>query len=409
MKKIFLLAALASVVLMGCKKEEPFDTQSADDQPQILRPYNESGSGSFTYTLANPDTPLLDSATVTPSAYTTVYWYLNGTLVHTGTRIEKYFVAGEYELKIEAVTTADKRTHRTGTVTVHPYAEDPYSPAPISGRHVVPGVAMTLNGSNLDKVAELVLTNDLFGTKVACTCTPSAKTATQLTYTLPAIADGKYYLRLKDADGKAYGSGLVITHNGAVVLDGYQSFVPNQEWVITGVNLAKVKSVKVDETVITELTATETSVTFTAPSAEIGEHTLSMLNEDGSAVLFVTSEGTVEQVTTIVSAETTLWTGPVTIDWNADLVKIEAATMAQVSVGSTILIYFDIPEAEYHALRVTTPWWDGYDLVPQIDGFESKTSPFEFTYTDDCKTKVETCGAMSVVGFGVTINKITFK
>ena len=59
--KFWLLAALtATFVLTGCEKQEPFDTQTEDDAPLILKPYNESGTGSFTYTLASPETPLLD-------------------------------------------------------------------------------------------------------------------------------------------------------------------------------------------------------------------------------------------------------------------------------------------------------------------------------------------------------------
>ena len=67
--KFLYIAALVGLLgLVSCEKNEPFDTQSPDDAPLILKPYNESGTGSFTYDLANPDTPLFDSVTVTPSA-----------------------------------------------------------------------------------------------------------------------------------------------------------------------------------------------------------------------------------------------------------------------------------------------------------------------------------------------------
>ena len=202
-------------------------------------------------------------------------------------------------------------------------------------------------------------------------------------------------------------------HNASVVLDGYAAFVPGEQWTITGVKLENVASVKVDETVITAVTATATCITLTAPAAEVGEHTLSITNADGSSVYFITDEGMVTAVTTIVSAETTLWTGPVTLDWNADLVRVEKATLAEVPVGSTIYVYFDIPEAEYHALRITTPWWgDGGladDLVTQFDVTGDTPNPFAFTYDDRCKSLVDERGAMSIVGFGEIINKITYK
>ena len=44
---------LCTLSMVSCEKKAPFDTQSPDDAPLILKPYNESGTGSFTYTLAN--------------------------------------------------------------------------------------------------------------------------------------------------------------------------------------------------------------------------------------------------------------------------------------------------------------------------------------------------------------------
>lgn len=412
--KFLYIAALALLVsFTACEKQTPFDTQSEDDAPLILKPYNESGTGSFSYNLANPDTPLSDSVTVTPSAYTTVNWYLDGQLIFTGFKIEMTFPAGFYALTIEAVTTKGKRTERTGTVTVHPYDTDPYSGAPAAGRHCVPGNATTLDGVNLTQVEKVILAKDLYAQDIVHTITPDAATDNQLTITLPDTPDGRYYVRFKNAEGKLFGADEVNVHNASVVLAGYEAFVPGEEWTITGVKLENVASVKVDETTITELNVTATSITFTAPEAEVGEHTLSMKNADGSDVYFITEAGMVTEVNTIVSAETTIWTGPVTLDWNADLVKVASAVMSAVPVGSTIYVYFDIPEAEYHAMRITTPWWgDGGladDLVTQFDVTSETPNPFAFTYDDRCKGLVDERGAMSIVGFGVNINKITFK
>ena len=420
-KNIWLLALVsAMVILNGCKSEEPFDTQSPDDAPLILKPYNESGTGSFTYDLPNPDTPLLDSVTVTPSRYTTVNWYLDSALIYTGLKIEMCFPAGTYALTIEAVTDAGKKTQRTGSVTVHPYATDPFSAAAADGRHLVPGVEMTIVGQNLSKVIELVVTSDIFGTKEVCSFRPTDKTDATLTFVLPELADGTYYLRFKDALGTVYGSDAIQVHNAAVALSGFEEFVPGQEWVITGVGLKNVASVKVDATEITDLKVTDESVTLIAPEAEVGVHTLSMTNKDGSSVLFITSAGVVAEVEAIVSAETTIWEGPVALKWDAERVKVASNVMAQVPVGSTVYVYFEkLPDGDenyyegseykqYYALRITTPWWDGYDLVAQMDMGDA-VSPFSFTYTDDCKNKVETCGAMSLVGWGLNINKITFK
>ena len=408
-KNILLLIALAAAtILTGCQPEAPFDTQSPNDAPIILTPYNESGTGSFTYDLLNPDTPLYDSVTVTPSKYTTINWYLDKQLVYTGVKIDMCFPAGTYALTIEAVTDAGLRTERTGTVTVHPYDYDPYSAAPAAGRHLAPGVETQIDGQNLSKAKAVIISKDLFGGEVVHTITPTYQEDGLLKFILPATDDGSYFLLLQDADGKLYGADNIDVHNGAVALAGFQEMPAGSTWVITGVNLQKVAKVQVGDIEITDLQVTETSVTLTAPAVEVGEYTLSMFNEDGSAVLFVTNEGAMEQVKTVVPNETTIWTGAVTIDWNADLLKVDASAMAAVPVGATIYIYYDVPAAEYHALRVITPWWD-YDFLPQVDGMENQPNPYSFTYEAAGKEAVERTGAMSVVGFGLTVTKITFK
>ena len=408
-KNILLLIALAAAtILTGCQTEAPFDTQSPDDAPIILTPYNESGTGTFTYDLLNPDTPLYDSVTVTPSKYTTVNWYLDKQLVYTGIKMDMCFPAGTYALTIEAVTDAGLRTERTGTVTVQPYDYDPYSAAPAAGRHLAPGVETQIDGQNLSKAKSVIISTDIFGLEVVHTITPTYQEDGFLKFILPQTEDGSYFLLLQDANDKLYGADNIDVHNGAVALAGFQEMPAGDTWVITGVNLQNVTKVIVGDIEIADLQVTETTVTLTAPAVEVGEYTLAMYNEDGSAVLFITNEGAVEQVKTIVPSETTIWTGPVTIDWNADLVKVDAGVMAAVPVGATIFVYFEVPAAEYHAMRVTTPWWD-VDLLPQVDGMEGQPNPYSFTYTAAGKEAVDRTGAMSVVGFGLTITKITFK
>ena len=408
-KNILLLIAIAAAtILTGCQPEAPFDTQSPNDAPIILTPYNESGTGTFTYDLLNPDTPLYDSVTVTPSAYTTINWYLDQQLVYTGTKIDMCFPAGTYALTIEAVTDAGLRTERTGTVTVHPYDYDPYSAAPAAGRHLAPGVETQIDGQNLSKAKAVIIANDVFGSEVVHTITPTYQEDGLLKFILPQTEDGSYFLLLQDANGKLYGADNIDVHNGAVALAGFAEMPAGSTWVITGVNLQKVAKVQVGDVEITDLQVTETSVTLTAPAVEVGEYTLAMYNEDGSAVLFITNEGAVEQVKTIVPSETTIWTGAVTIDWNADLVKVDASAMAAVPVGATIYVYYEVPAADYHAMRVTTPWWD-YDFLSQVDGMENQPNPYSFIYEAAGKEAVDRTGAMSVVGFGLTVTKITFK
>jgi len=119
MKKFLYIAALAvlAVSFVACEHKDPYDTQSPDDDPRILRPY-ETTTGHLEYYVENDTTPFIDSVTVTPSRYTTVNWYVDDVLVFTGLRIEMCFPAGNHSLLIEAVTTAGKRTERRGTISV---------------------------------------------------------------------------------------------------------------------------------------------------------------------------------------------------------------------------------------------------------------------------------------------------
>ena len=408
--KLLYIAALAlAVVFSACENNTPYDTQSPDDAPLILRPYNESGTGSFTYNLANPDTPLYDSVTVTQSKYTTVNWYIDGTLVFTGLKIEQTFLTGSYDLLIEAVTQAGKRTERRGSVTVHPCDTDPYSAAPAAGRHCVPGNPATLDGANLTKVDKVLLTKDIYGKEIVHTIVPDAgATDAQLTITLPETPDGLYYVRFMDTEGKLYGAEDINVHNVSVVLAGYEEFSPGKEWTITGVKLENVASVKVDETVVTELTVTATSITFTAPAAEVGEHTLSIQNADGSSVYFITADGLVDVAKTVVSAETTIWEGSCVINWGDTKVELTADMMKNVPVGATIYVYFTVPEAEYHALRITDDWWS-HDLLSQVDGMEGQPNPYTFVYDEAGKAAVDQTGKALVTGFGLEITKVTFK
>ena len=408
-KNILLLIALAAAtILTGCQTEAPFDTQSPNDAPIILTPYNESGTGTFTYNLINPDTPLYDSVTVTPSKYTTVNWYLDEQLVYTGVKIDMCFPAGTYALTIEAVTQAGLRTERTGTVTVQPYEYDPYSAAPAAGRHLAPGVETQIDGQNLSKAKNVIIANDIFGSEVVHTIAPTYQEDGFLKFILPDTEDGSYFLLLQDADGKLYGADNIDVHNGAVALAGFAEIPAGSTWVITGVNLQNVVKVKVDDIEITDLQVTDNSVTLTAPAVEVGEYTLAMYNEDGSAVLFITNEGVVEQVKTIVPSETTIWTGSVTIAYDAELVKVTADVMNAVPVGATIYVYFDVVEADYHQMRIITPWWD-YDIVAETNGMEGQPNPYSFTYEAADKENVDRTGAMSIVGWGISITKITFQ
>ena len=426
-KFLYIVAMVILVSFTACENNTPFDKQTANDDPIILRPYNESGAGtSFDYYCANPDVPLYDSVVVTPTAYTTVKWYLDDQLVYTGKKINMCFPTGKYKLLIEAVTTAGKRTTRFGFVTVGAFSDAPYASGSADGVHIVPGVEMEIPGKNMSKVAKVMLTSDLYSKEEVCSCVPTSKDDGAVKVTLPEVKDGTYYLRFVDGEGKIHGSGNVQIQHGAYVLSGYEEFTPQQEWVISGVNLEHVASVKLDDAVITAITVTSSAITLTAPNVEAGMHTLSIMDKTGAAVPFITHDGIVSQVKTkardITAPEIDLWKGSTVLKWDAERIKVTKEQMAEVSAGDSIFIEFSIlpsgdpeyydPEKgdlnEYHALRIVTDWDGANDVLPQ-EPMDGVSSPFAFVYTADRKSLVESKGSMSLVGWGCTITRIYTK
>lgn len=110
--------------------------------------------------------------------------------------------------------------------------------------------------------------------------------------------------------------------------------------------------------------------------------------------------------------ETVLWEGATDINWGDSNVTVSAEALADVPVGATIRVYYEIIEAEYHALRITTPWWgdnDADQVVAQFDLTDETPNPFEFTYTEANKAIVDERGGMLIVGFGYKLTRITYE
>ena len=408
--KFLYLAAIAFLVsFTACEKQAPYDLQSPDDNPLILVPYEGDHGTAVNVGVTNPD-PYVDSVIVVPSAYTTVNWYLDNVLVHTGNKINKAFPTGTYDLLIEAVTTAGKRTTRSGTLTVNAAKEDPY----VSTRVLGKGMTMSMEGSNLDQVKKVILAMDFYGNDTVCTVDPTNLTVTKFDVMLPEeMANGTYYLCLKNNEDVIFGSGKLKVESTPMALSGFTPFTAGETWVITGVNLKNVVSVKVGDLVITELTATNTSVTLTAPNLPEGAYTMSMQTSDGSDVQFSTWLGLVTETNVRSSAteERTIWEGSCVIDWGTSTVHIGKSAMAEVPESAILFVYYNVPTAGYHSLQVVVaPDWS-YNVLPQLDGMEWQPNPYKFIYDGASKSKVDADDkdGILITGFGLEITKLTYK
>lgn len=110
-----------------------------------------------------------------------------------------------------------------------------------------------------------------------------------------------------------------------------------------------------------------------------------------------------------ISSEIDLLEGNFVIDWDASICHLDPEKFEAVSVGSTIKIYYEVPAAEYHNLRIITNWWTDVPGGAQIDITADTPNPFELQYTQEFKNMVMEQGGMSCVGFGYTVKRISYK
>lgn len=465
MKKIyhlFLLAAVITLSLTGCSSDESFITAGPEDTPRFLAPSSIEGNAETSMN-QNRDEVFSMEVVVTPAKYVTIQWISEGRVLGSGTSFSKQFEAGEYELLIKATTQAGKVATRTVKLSVKALAEDPQIDSNEKNRWLNPGNVLTIEGTNLAGVKALVFTpfveegetraDESASTEpagdgsivVPCEAAADGKS---VTVTLPAeMAKGSYRVSAVNENDERFGCGLVTVTDEEWVNPDYEEVIlwEGDQAADWNADLIKITAEQMADVPV----GTELKVFYTTPEAEYhamritspwwgdtpqddyvtqfditdetpnpfifvyDEHAKALVEERG-AICLVGFGYTVQKVTYDKKVgATVLWEGePVTIDWNADICKLTSEQMAEVPVGATIYISYDLPEAEYHAMRITTPWWGDTpedNLVSQFDLTDETPNPFEFTYDQHCKALVDERGAMSLVGFGYRVSKIAYK
>lgn len=146
-------------------------------------------------------------------------------------------------------------------------------------------------------------------------------------------------------------------------------------------------------------------VEYTVPAdLSLGGYRIRLVDAEGNVygggMLTVSSEAP-------VVTEETIWEGHAVIDWNAEICKLTPEQFANVSVGQSIKIYYELLDAEYYNLRIITPYWNDVPGGTQIDITTDTPNPYVLEYTADFKALVESEGGMSCVGFGYAVTKIT--
>ena len=153
-------------------------------------------------------------------------------------------------------------------------------------------------------------------------------------------------------------------------------------------------------------------LTFDVPAMDEGEYQLTIEDANGArygcGVFTVSNEAYADPGV----KEMVLWEGDTDINWGDSNVNISPETLAEVPVGATIYLYYEMVDMTdgYHAMRITTPKWGDNpedQVVAQFDLTGDTPNPFEFTYTEANKALVDERGGMLVVGYGYRLTKIT--
>ena len=411
--------------------EDPFFTASEDDAPRILNtdiPEGKKGEPAVLKTIDRTENFTYE-AIVTPVKYTTVSWYIDDVKVAEGPNIDVPVLAGDHILKIVATTAKGLSASRTCKLVVRPLAGDPELATDAKSRWLTVGTTKTIECNNVTTVEKVFI-----GQKEASNVSYANG---KITFDVPSMDEGDYMLSIQDESGTRYGCGWFTVSNDEYVDPGIKETVlwegsVDINWGDANVFLSpeQMTDVPVGATI---------RLVYEVPDAEY--HALRITNQDWTSDIVPQVDGFESQpnpyeftytadhkaiadakgmlitgfgykltkvivVEGVAPAETTLWEGASDINWGDANVYLSPEQMADVPVGATVRLSFDIIDAEYHALRITNQDWTS-DIVPQVDGFESQPNPYEFTYTADHKAIADAKG-MLITGFGYKLTKVTF-
>ena len=412
--------------------EDPFFTASENDAPRILNtdiPEGKNGEPAVLTTIDRTQNFTFE-AIVTPVNYTTVTWLIDDEKVAEGLTIDVPVLAGDHILKIVATTTKGLSTSRTCKLVVRPLAGDPELATDAKSRWLTIGSTKTIECTNVTTVEKVFIGQ----TEASNVSYANGK----VTFDVPQMDAGEYMVSIQDESGTRYGCGLFTVSNDEYVDPGIKETVlwegsVDINWGDANVFISpeQMADVSVGATI---------RLVYEVPDAEY--HALRITNQDWSSDIVPQVDGfesypspyeftytaghkaiadakgmlitgfgykltKVIVVEGVAPAETTLWEGGIDINWGDANVFLSPEQMADVSVGATIRLVYEVPDAEYHALRITNQDWSS-DIVPQVDGLDAQPNPYEFTYTADHKAIADAKG-MLITGFGYKLTKVTFE
>lgn len=409
-KNLILLPVL-SFVLAGCSSDEPFSVATETDEPHILDPTFPSKVNGQLPVVANINRAenFKMTLTVTPSQSTEVEWFIDGEKIATGTTIDMPLLAGSYQMKVTATTTAGKSTYREGIVNVATLDGDPWANTVSFERIIAPGSNAMLYGDNLQKVKSLRLDDTDINS-----VTYNAEDGS-LSYTVPAsIANGTMRVVLIDAEGMEYGANTVTVSSSPLITSGADRMTAGAKCVLTGINLDQISKLSLGGHDLNIVKSSASEITVDCPALEDGEYKLTGVYAQGTVQFFI--EGSVkEESTVIVSSEQTIWSGHHYVSWdlpddspNKTFNLISADVFSSMKPGSIMTIHYSVePSAEYHQLRTVTGWWNDLPGTAVIEFMENGSK--EVVMTAEVLAAIAEQSGFLCVGHGYYVDLVTLR
>lgn len=409
-KSLILLPALAAA-MTACSNDEPFSVAGENDEPHILDPtFPDRVNGQLPVVAnINRDANFKMSLTVTPSQSTEVVWFIDGEQVATGTTIDIPLLAGSYQMKVTATTTAGKSTYREGLINVATLEGDPWATTVSFERIIAPGSMAALYGDNLQKVKSMRIGNAEVPTVTYNDADGS------LSYMVPAsLENGTNRLVLIDADGIEYGANTVTVSSSPLITSGADRMTAGTKCLLTGINLDQISSLAIDGKDLVMSGRSDSEITVECPALEDGEYKLVGTSGQGAVQFFI--DGAVkEEATVIVTSEQTLWSGHHYVSWdlpdespNKTFNLIPAEVFASMKPGSIMSIHYSTePSAEYHQLRTVTCWWNDLPGTSVIEFQEDGVK--EVVMSADVLAAIEEQGGFLCVGHGYYVDLVTLR
>ena len=386
------------------KDEEAFFTVSENDAPRILN--TDFPDGGFSI---NRDANLYFEVLVTPADYTTVKWYADGQEVYVGDTIDKAFEAGEYTLKILAVTTKGKETSRTMALKVKPLADDPVAEEKPAERLLASGAVAKISGSKMKAIKKVSINGQLADV--------TSDDDSFIEFTIPeGLADGQYRISLVDGENQSYGGGLITITSNPTVSKTEFSAKSGDKLDLPGCKLNDVASVTINGQDCEIMSKEDTKLTVKVPELEEGTYEIKATTVSGGAVKFLSDGGFVEVASVKITLipEEVLWEGKHAVDWGTIWEDQDGTVTAKIKqeakVGYTLRLYVKRTDTEY-AMGCAAVGWADIVKGGTDPNRGDVTITFEDTFIDFVLTaksfELLNGGNLQVVGHGFDLLKMS--